>query len=151
MNNREDKKSNDLFYVCSVIDYIARKTRNTRKDTVNSLGTANIDKLYRLADVYHCENIDKVTDEFITDAAIPTGNFDNITLCDYKVPTYWEIGRVYSRLIKQAADERKKDNINTLFEVYNSWITESIDNYNSDMYYSNPDYIFQSYKHGDVL
>jgi len=151
MNNREDKKSNDLFYVCSVIDYIARKTRNTRKDTVNSLGTVNIHKLYRLADVYHCENIEKVTDEFISDAAIQTGDFDNITSCDYKVPTCWEIGRVYSRLIKQVANEQKKDNINTLFEVYNSWITESIDNYNSDMYYSNPDYIFQSYKNGDML
>jgi len=151
MNNREDKKSNDLFYVCSVIDYIARKTKNTRKDMVNSLGAVNINKLYDLADVYHCENIEKVTDEFIEEAAIPTGDFDNVAFCNYKVPTYWEIGRVYSRLINQVANEQKKDSISTLFEVYNSWITESIDNYNSDMYYSNPDYIFASYKHGDVL
>jgi len=28
MIRREEKKSNDLFYVCSLIDYIARKTKN---------------------------------------------------------------------------------------------------------------------------
>ena len=27
---REPKKDNDLFYTCSVIDYIARKTKNKR-------------------------------------------------------------------------------------------------------------------------
>ena len=29
---RESKKDNDLFYTCSLIDYIARKTKNTRVD-----------------------------------------------------------------------------------------------------------------------
>jgi len=151
MDNREDKKSNDLFYVCSVIDNIARKTKNTRKDTVNALGTPNIEKLYNLADVYHCENIDKVTDEFIEETALQSGVFDNINSCNYNVPSYWEIGRVYSRLIKSVSEEQEKEPLNVLFEVYNSWITERIDDYNSDMYYSNPDYIFQSYKQGDVI
>ena len=35
---REDKKSNDLFFTCSLIDYIARKTKNTRACVVNALG-----------------------------------------------------------------------------------------------------------------
>lgn len=41
MNNeygREDRKDNDLFFTCSLIDFIARKTKNTRKDIVNKLG-----------------------------------------------------------------------------------------------------------------
>ena len=29
---RESKKDNDLFYTCSLIDYIARKTKNTSVD-----------------------------------------------------------------------------------------------------------------------
>ena len=37
MTGREDKKSNDLFFTCSLIDYIARKTRNKRSDVVNKL------------------------------------------------------------------------------------------------------------------
>ena len=62
---RESKKDNDLFYTCSLIDYIARKTKNTRADVVNKLGKQRIDKIYDLADVYHCDNIDRVSDDFI--------------------------------------------------------------------------------------
>ena len=60
---RESKKDNDLFYTCSLIDYIARKTKNTRADVVNKLGKQRIDKIYDLADVYHCDNIDRVSDD----------------------------------------------------------------------------------------
>jgi hypothetical protein len=30
MIGREDKKVNDLFFTCSLIDYISRKTKNRR-------------------------------------------------------------------------------------------------------------------------
>ena len=36
MTGREDKKENDLFFTCSLIDYIARKTKNERSATVDS-------------------------------------------------------------------------------------------------------------------
>ena len=39
MTGREEKSSNDLFFVCSLIDYIARKTYNKRRDVVDALGT----------------------------------------------------------------------------------------------------------------
>ncbi len=78
MEYREEKTSNDLFFTCSIIECIARKTKNTRKDTVNAIGRNHIEKLYRLADVYHCERVDKVTDELIEAANVPIGNFDNI-------------------------------------------------------------------------
>ena len=29
------KEENDLFYTCSLIEYIARKTLNTKKDIIN--------------------------------------------------------------------------------------------------------------------
>ena len=103
---RESKKDNDLFYTCSLIDYIARKTKNTRADVVNKLGKQRIDKIYDLADVYHCDNIDRVSDDFIEEAGIQEGNFDNVGECKYSIPSHWDIGKVYKRLIKMvAADE----------------------------------------------
>ena len=48
---RESSKDNDLFFTCSLIDYIARKTKNTRMDVVNTLGKKRIEKIYDLADV----------------------------------------------------------------------------------------------------
>ena len=34
---RESRKDNDLFFTCSLIEYIARKTKNKRADVVNAL------------------------------------------------------------------------------------------------------------------
>ena len=67
---REEKKDNDLFYLCSLIDYIARKTKNIRSVVVNQLGKERLEKIYDLADVYHCDNIDRVSDDFIAEAHI---------------------------------------------------------------------------------
>ena len=60
---REPRKDNDLFYTCSLIDYIARKTKNVRSEVVNKLGKERLEKIYDLAEVYHCENIEKVSEE----------------------------------------------------------------------------------------
>ena len=100
---RENQKDNDLFFTCSLIDYIARKTKNTRTDVVNKLGKKRLQKIYDLADVYHCDNIDRVSDDFIEDAEIINGTFDNVGECRYAIPSHWDIGKVYKRLIKQVA------------------------------------------------
>ena len=42
---RENPKDNDLFYTCSLIDYIARKTKNVRSYVVNQLGKKQIEKI----------------------------------------------------------------------------------------------------------
>ena len=73
MNGREDRKQNDLFFVCSLIEYVARKTKNERKIIVNALGHTGLEHFYDLAEVYHCENIDKVTSEIIN-IIYPSGN-----------------------------------------------------------------------------
>ena len=146
----ESKEENDLFYTCSLIEYISRKTKNTKKSVVEKLGIKNIKKIYDLAEVYHCENIDKISDEFIEKADIKLGDYDVISKCEYNVPTYWEIGRVYQRLIIMVNNDKDKY-IDTLIEILTSWIIENIDNYNSSMYYENPSYIYECYKEGKIL
>lgn len=148
---RESQKDNDLFFACSLIEYIARKTKNIRSEVVNKLGKIRISKIYDLADVYHCENIDKVSDEFIEDADIVPGKFDNVADCGYSVPSYWNIGKVYKRLIKMVAADEKIEIIDALIEVYNSFISPKIDDYNSSVYYENPNYIFECYKEKKML
>ena len=146
----ETQKENDLFFTCSLIEYIARKTKNTKKKIVEQLGKINIQKIYDLAEIYHSENIEKVADEFIEKADINDGDYDNISGCKYNVPTYWDIGKVYKRLIIMV-NNNENMYIDTLIEVLSSWIIEKIDNYNSSMYYENPDYIYQCYRERKVL
>ena len=148
---REDKKDNDLFYTCSLIDYISRKTKNIRADVVNQLGRKRLDKIYDLADVYHCDNIEQVSEDFIAEAHIPTGTFDNVKECKYSIPSHWDIGKVYQRLIIDVCQHENKTPIHALIEVYNSFISEKIDDYNSSVYYENPSYIFESYRENKML
>lgn len=148
---RESRKDNDLFFTCSLIDYIARKTNNTRADIVNALGRKRIEKIYDLADVYHSDNIERVSQDFIEEAEIQPGSFDNVDECRYAIPTYWDIGKVYKRLIKLVAKDEKISIVDALFKVYNSFISPKIDDYNSSVYYENPSYIFECYKQNKML
>ena len=148
---REPKKDNDLFYTCSLIDYISRKTKNVRSYVVNKLGKERLEKIYDLADVYHCDNIERVCDDFIDEANIEQGNFDNVADCGYSIPTYWDIGKVYKRLIKRVAEYENIDIISALEKVYNSFISPKIDDYNSSVYYENPEYIFECYRENQML
>lgn len=144
----EQKCENDLFFLCSFIEYIGRKTNNEKKYVVNKIGKKGLQKIYDLADVYHSENLEKVSDEIIDEYHIEKGNY-TLKIVNNK-PTFWEIGRVYQRLILMVNNDEKKY-IDTLYEVFNSFIIKAIDNYDSSMYYENPGYIYESYKEGEVL
>ena len=146
---KESKEKNDLFFVCSLIEYIARKTKNKKKYIVDAIGKEKITKLYKLAEVYHSENIDKVSDEIIEESNIKLGNYE-LELNNEKRPTFWELGRIYERLIVMVNDNQK-EYIDTLLEVMTSWIIEHLDNYNSSLYYENPSYIYECYKEGKIL
>ena len=148
---RESAKENDLFFTCSLIDYIARKTKNTRAEVVNSLGKKNLPKIYDLVDVYHSDNIDRVSDDFIRDADIKMENFDSVAACKYSIPSHWDIGKVYKRLIKSVAECEKIEVIDALFKGYNSFISDKIDDYNSSMYYENPSYLLECYLENKVI
>mgnify|MGYP005762517177 CR=1 FL=1 len=148
---REDPKDNDLFYTCSLIDYIARKTKNKRSDVVDFLGKDRVERIYELADVYHCDMIERVSQDFIDEARIPMGNFDNVGACRYAIPTYWDIGKVYKRLIKSVAETKNISIVDALIEVYHSFISAKIDDYNSSVYYENPSYIYESYMENKML
>lgn len=116
MIGRESQEDNNLFYTCSLIEYISRKTKNTRVTVVNKLGEKRIGKILDLADVYHCDNIERVSEDFIEDACIEEEMFDNVAECRYAIPSYWDIGKVYKRLIKRVAEE--EENPSYIFECF---------------------------------
>lgn len=150
MIGREEKKENDLFFTCSLIEYIARKTTNHRSVVVNMLGKKRIEKIYELADVYHSDNIDRVSDDFIQESGIINGNFDNVRNGRYSIPSHWDMGKVYKRLVLGAAREKHMDIVDALIDVYNSFVCEMIDNYNSSFYYDNPQNILNAYLTGEI-
>ena len=129
---------NSLFFTCSLLELIGRTTRQKRSAITELLGKKVIAHIYANADVLHCEPIAKTADYYIDFCHIPVGDFDNVAACKYAVPSYWDIGKVYARLIEDVA---VSDVVDTLFMVYHSAVSDMISNYNSDFFYQSREYI----------
>ena len=82
-----EKQKNDVLYVCSLIETIARKTKNHRQDVIRHFTKAGIERQLRLAEVNHCLSFEQVSDELIEDLNIPDGDFDTAAECRYTVPS----------------------------------------------------------------
>lgn len=142
------KNDNDLFFLCSLIEFMGRTCKLKRIDVVSKLGEETIKRIYQNAGILHCEPIAKTADVYIDMFNIEDGDFDNVKSCKYAVPDYWTIGEVYSRLIE---DVNANDVAQGVFDVYSSFISDSISNYNSDFFYQNRDYIFECYEAKSIL
>ena len=144
------KNNSALFYTCSLIEFIGRECKQKRSEIVRILGRERIKQIYNYADVFHCDPIAKVADEFIELCKIPEDSFDNAAQCRYEVPDYWTIGEVYERLIEDISSDDEEDILDHLMDVYTSWIDEEISNFNSDFYYQSREYIKVCYEEGQV-
>ena len=51
----QEKITITWFFTCSLIEYIGRKVKRTRKQVVDFLGEERIERIYEYADVFHCE------------------------------------------------------------------------------------------------
>ena len=120
---------------------------------MSSLGKDFVTRIYKDADVLHCEPIEKIANEIIEMKSLTNGSFDNIASCRYEVPDYWTIGEVYERLIEDiCGDNESIDFITeTLWNVYNSWISKAISNYNTDFFYQSRQYIYECWKAGEII
>jgi len=151
MTGREDKNENNLFFLCSLIEYVGRKTKNHRNVVVNAIGKTGLQHIFDLADVYHSENMDKLLFELTKKYNIENGIFDNVSNAKYSIPTHWDIGKVYKRLIISVSKKENRPIIDLLSEVYNSWLSRKIEDFNSSVYYESPEYLLQSYLTGEIL
>ena len=146
MNN---KRKDDIFYVCTLIEYIARETRNHRKDIIAYFDKDDLSIQLRLAEVNHSLSFEQVSDELIEEYNISNGNFDTVAECKYTVPSITSIGRVYQMLVLAVC---KDDNVEqAMIDVFSSFISDEISDFNSNVYYSNPDYLRCSYLNGMML
>lgn len=144
------KNDSALFYTCSLIEYIGRKQKQRRSEVVKYLGEKVVKRIYDYADVFHCEAIEKTADEFIACCNIPIDSFDNVTKCRYEVPDYWTIGEVYERLIEDIVQDNESSTVECIKEIYTSWISDAISDYNTDFYYQSREYIYECYKEGKI-
>lgn len=144
-----EKEKNDFFYVCSLIEYIARKTKNKRGVITRRLGKEGIEKQLYDAEVNHCLSFEQVGDEVVEQYQIPDGDFDTITGCKYTIPSFMDIGKLYSIMIEDCAEPGEE--IDELMKIFSSFISDEISDFQTDVYYQNPSYLECSYRAGNLL
>lgn len=144
-----ERERNDYFYVCSLIEYIARQTQNKRGVIAKALGKEGVQKQLYDAEVNHCLSFEQVGDEVIEQYRITDGDFDTITDCKYAVPSFLDIGKLYSILIENCAEPGKETD--ELLKIFSSFISDKISEFQTDLYYQNPSYLECSYRSGYLL
>lgn len=144
-----EKQKNDFFYVCSLIEYIARQTKNRRGVIVKAIGKDGIEKHLYDAEINHCLSFEQVSDEVIEQFKIQNGDFDTITECKYSIPGFMEIGKLYSIMIEDCAKPGKE--VDELLNIFTSFISDKISDFQTDVYYQNPSYLERSYEAGYLL
>lgn len=145
----DDKKKDDIFYVCTLIEYIARETKNHRKDIIAYFDEEDLKRQLRLAEVNHCLPFEHVGGELIEEYNILNGDFDTVAECKYTVPSITAIGKLYQILVLAVCEE--DDVEQAINDVFSSFISDEISDFNSNVYYSNPDYLRCSYLEGRLL
>ena len=146
----EDIEINDLFFICYMIERVARHIKQKNKYVVNTIGKDGLYHLISCAEVLHCENPLKVEAEWINDYELENGNYD-ITDVDSElatiIPTPLDMGAVYQRLIINTLSS-KEDYVDGIIKVYNDDICDVIDNYNCSAFYEPSYVIARAYQNG---
>lgn len=158
-----DIQANAFTYICSLIEYTARQTSNRRSIIVDALGKAGVQKLldtvpahYSYIDALLTDGVqflepffDQAASEIIRTYGICDGDFDTISNCQYPVPDFQHIGRLYYHMIEDCA--MPSEETDELLRIFRSFISEEISNFKTGIYMENPDYLEWSYREGHLL
>ena len=146
----EEIQVNDLYFMCYMIERVARRLHQRNRYVVNEIGKSGLYHLISCANVLHCENPLKVEADWIGDYNLQSGNYD-ITDVDKElasiIPTPLEMGEVYQRLITDTM-AAKEDYVDGIVRVYNNEICDVIDNYNASAFYEPSYVIARAYQAG---
>lgn len=146
----EDITKNDLYFICYMIERVARHIKQKNSYVVNTIGKEELYHLLSCASVLHCENPEKVEADWIREYELKEGSFD-ITDVDTElatvIPSSLDMGEVYQRLIADTLT-MKEDFVDGILRVYNDSICEVIDNYNCSAFYEPSYVIARAYQNG---
>lgn len=76
----EEVTKNDLYFLCYMIERIARRLKQKNSYIVNAIPRDEWMRFISLANVLHCENPLKVEDEWVEEFHLEIGCFDRMKI-----------------------------------------------------------------------
>ena len=146
----EEIKKNDVYFICYMIERVARKLHQRNKYVVNKIGKGQLEHLISVANVLHAENPLAVEDDWSEEYNLAEGNVD-VTEVDPElvtiIPSATQMGKVYQRLVYDTMQPGESE-VEGIIRVYNDEICDVIDNYNCSAYYEPSYVIARAYQNG---
>jgi len=139
---------NDLYYVCWLIERLSRVTGKPHKSLVELMGDARIKHYMELADVFHCENPDKIIGELAEELGLSEPQLYSELPSEAKKPALRSIAGVYARIIKTIYPD---DYVLGTINVLSSFLPPIISDYGNNLYWANKEYLAECYKEGALL
>ncbi len=131
----------DLYFVCYMIERVARRLHRHNRYVVECLGGEGLLHELSVARTSHCLNPEQVESEWIEHYRMSCGDID-VTKVDSrftdKYPSATQMGKVYARIVQLLDTE--DDLVSAIRAVYGSPVCDTIDNYNTGAYYE-PSYV----------
>ena len=148
----EDITYNDLYFVCYMIERVARYLHQPDRYVVGGIGRSELERLLSIANVQHCENPLKIRDEWIEEYALERGDFDVSDVdesMETRVPTDLQMGKVYARLITDTL-QPGEDYADGIMRIYNAEVCRRLDDYDTGYYYEPSYFIAREYLHDEL-
>lgn len=99
-----DEQGKKWFLLCVCINWIhCEKDTQPQRGYCKKIGNDGVRKLLHDAEVDHCLSFEQVSDEVIDYYGIENGQFDTVSNCKYTVPSFLDIGKLYSIMIEDCA------------------------------------------------
>lgn len=145
----EEITYNDLYFVCYMIERVARFIKQPNRYVVERMGRDGLARQLSIAETNHCLNPEQVISDWKEEYNLQNGTTD-VTRIDSRftdtIPSATQMGKVYARLIETVS--QGQDLIQAIQKVYASPICDVIDNYNTSAYYE-PSYVqVRAYQNG---
>lgn len=116
-------KEDDIHYVCSLLDFIARKTDNYISDVISYFNVNEISWHLKYAHVNHCATFDDIAEKVISNLQIHQGSFAR----KEDEPDFIEVGALYKTLVMSYCLYSKQTLEECIIKVLASPISKTLD------------------------
>lgn len=132
-----------ICYLCSLVEFLGRATKNQRDQVVKTLGTESLRKVYDSQYPCFWDPFERTVEEVLSDIEFPVGIFDNVKDCQSRVPSVELIGKYYTEIVSlvlEAYPERAVEEV--VYSLFLSPVGQWMQDFDSAWYFSNPEEIF---------
>ena len=146
MNKFTPTKDN-VFFFCYLVELLMRHTLNSKPEIIKHMSRDYVLNILENEECYHVLPKERLICEQVEELKILKGRFNPVDKALYRVPPVTAMARLYAKLIFMMDG----DVVDNIFKVFSSDICNFIDDYNSSLYYENPEYIKECILVGEII